>query len=316
LFTLYAFGAVGGVGTFLGLCYLRTGHVKLQVWIAVGVTVAISLLVAWVSCRRALARQASGQSPPVEKQRTWLFRTGVGLLMLWMTFSLFKDFAVALKGHNDRKQTAQVRGDMKSNLRVIRTAAGQADSTGWIPVRSAAGGFSVYVPSPFSEVTTTAEMDGQSVPVVMVGTKTADLKFAALAIELHSGEREIACAEHAIKSLRQFKDAIVCNKRLFKDRFPLMEMEVNVPQVKGFGQAIVTDKTLYILSVESRELTEDVRMTARRFFDSFEIVPSEPNEPTQHGFSTGSTNATSDSGAATGCISTTVKSLESPSAMP
>lgn len=282
LFALYAFGAVGGVGTFLGLCYLRTGHVKLQVWITVGVAVAISLLVVWVSCRRALARQTSGQSPPVEKRRTWLFRTGVGLLMLWMTFNLVKDFAVALNGYNDRKQTAQVREDMKSNLRVIRTSAGQADSTGWIPVCSVAGGFSVYVPSPFSEVTATTEIDGQPVPVVLVGTQTADLKFAALAIELHSGEQEMARAEHAIKSLRQFKNAIVRNKRLFKDRFPLMEMEVNAPQVKGLGQVIVTDKTHYILSVESRELTEEVRTTARRFFDSFEIIPSEPNEPPQH----------------------------------
>jgi len=278
--TILVPSAVVVTGLFLGMRYLQTGTLRPRDWIVITATLVFSVVLVWMSWRWTAARPPSPPSGEAEKRRRWLVHIGVGVLVIGGTFSILKDFAVGWNRHKARRQTTEAREKAKSSVRMIRTSAGQADSTGWIPARSVVGGFYVHVPDHFNEATAMLPVDGRPTPMVMVATRTADLKFVAFSLPYSSGESDMAArARKAVRSLDQFKGAVMCRERWFEDRFPLIEMEVNTPHIKGLGRVILTDETLYSLMVESRELTDEARTTAQRFFDSFEIVPSEQSEP-------------------------------------
>lgn len=276
---LFVPAAVSGIALFLFARHLRMGRLGLQDVIIAGTALAVGLFIFWISGRRTTARWASEQPSPMNRRRRWLLAVGIGALFLSATYSVFEEFRGALKKWNERRQAAVAREEAMNNLHVIRTLAGRPDSAGWVPVSSTAGGFFVYVPGRFNEVTSTVEMGGRETFVVVVGARKGELKLVVMAFkDIGGGQSLEARTQDAIRQLGQFKNAIVCRRHLFADKFPLIEMEMNTAKPKGLGHIVVTDTTVYGLSVEGPELTEDLRATAKRFFDSFAVMPSEPNE--------------------------------------
>ncbi|MGE5294581.1 MAG: hypothetical protein ACM3VT_07120, partial [Solirubrobacterales bacterium] len=163
--------------------------------------------------------------------------------------------------------------------RMIRTSAGQPDATGWVPVLSAAGGFSASVPGRFNEAIAALKIGGRRTPVVIVGVKTEDLEFVAIAAKWTGGSQDLKTrVKTAVRSLCRFKNPVVVKEELFDGKFPLIEMEGDAPAAKGLARIIATDRAVYGLTVEGPALTDDMRADARRFFESFATTAPEPNE--------------------------------------
>ncbi len=274
-----------GVGWFLYVRYRQAGHLHLVDWIIAGSALVMSLLIIRV-CRPKppAAGQDSEESPAVTSQPKWLLKIGLLPLLLLVVYGASPDLQNAAKTRGGRRQVTKALEDATKNAHTIRTRAGQADDTGWVPASSTAGGFFVYVPDCFNEVITTFRIGDRPAPVVAVGAATADLKFVAFAAYDGGSRRNLkARAGDAIKSLRRFTSAVVSREGLFENKFPLIEMEMKARKTRGLLRLIVTDETVYGLAVEGPELTDSVRTTAGRFFDSFALVASEPNELTSSG---------------------------------
>jgi len=193
-------------------------------------------------------------------------------LLLWALYGGSGGFGLAGKKSQDRVRRLET-------PRMIQTLAGQADDSGWVPAASTAGGFSVRVPDLFNEAIATLKLNGRLTPVVIVGARTEELRFVVLAAKWTGGGKDLkARAKSAAKSLSQFKNPVASREELFEGKFPTIEVEGGTPEIKGLARIIATDNAVYGLEVEGPELTDEVRETARRFFDSFAIVAPEPNE--------------------------------------
>jgi hypothetical protein len=69
----------------------------------------------------------------------------------------------------------------------------------------------------------------------------------------------------------------IIKEQLYDERYPLSVLEVTTAKTEGLAQTILIDDGFYVLGVECPEITEQVRMDAKRFFDSFKII-AEPNQ--------------------------------------
>ncbi len=276
---------VGGAGLFLYMRHQQTGHLRLVDWIIAGSILVLSVLIvcaSWFRTTKAWensedSTDSEDSRPLMSGQLRWLLAILLLPLLLWVVYST-DDFQDLLKKAEERTQTKALIEALK-NPHAVRILAGEPDETGWVPAHSAAGGFFVYVPDRFNEVIVALEMEGRPTPVVVVGARTENLKFVALAARWTGGGKDLkGRAKTAVKSLCHFENPVVLREELFEDRFPLVEVEGEVGAAKGLARIIATDKAVYGLAVEGPDLTGDVRAAAGRFFDSFAIVASEPNE--------------------------------------
>lgn len=276
---------VGGAGLFLYMRHQQTGQLRLVDWMIAGSILAVSVLIVCASWfRTTKAWEDSDDSPDSQDSRPmmggqlrWMLAILLLPLLLWIVYSN-DDLMDLWKQPAERAQTKALIEALKSP-RTIRTLAGEPDETGWVPAHSDAGGFFVHVPDRFNEAIVALEMEGRPTPVVVVGARTEEWKFVALAARWAGGPKNLkARIQTAAKSLCQFENPVVVREGLFDGRFPLIEMEGEADAAKGLARIIATDKAVYGLAVEGPELTAGARADARRFFDSFAIVAPEPNE--------------------------------------
>jgi hypothetical protein len=265
---------LGGAGAFLCLRQRQAGHLLPTDWLTAGMIFAVSALLV----RAARPRPAGGDDEDSETrpesiaQRKGLLWIGLVCLFLWILYG-----GAGGLGEGWTKSKGWMRTVRGAHM--IRTLAGQPDETGWVPARSEAGGFSVHVPDSFNEAVTVLKMSGRLTPVVIVGVKTGDLKYVALAAPWTGSGKDLKTrVKAAAKSLCQFEDSVVLREDLFEGRFPLIEIEGDVRAGRGLAKIIATDRAVYGLEVEGPELTDSARADAKRFFDSFAIVAPEPNE--------------------------------------
>jgi len=263
---------LGGAGLFLCLRLRQAGHLRPADWLTAGGIFVLSVLLV-LAARPKSADWQDSETPPNP--------TGQRRGLLWII--LLPLFIWVLYGGSD----GLWKGGAKSPRRmqatdaphVIRSLAGEPDDTGWVRALSAAGGFSVHVPDLFSEAFATLKLNGRLTPVVIVGVRTEELRFVALAAKWSADAKDLkAHAKSTARSLCRLKNPTVSREGLFEDKFPLIEMEGDAAGAEGLARIIVTDKAVYSLEVEGAELTDDARDAARRFFDSFAIVAPEPNE--------------------------------------
>lgn len=276
---------VVGAGLFLYMRHQQTGHIRLVDWIIAGSIVALSVLVVLASRFRTTegwddTEDSAGSDDSrtmVDGQLRWLVVVLLLPVLLWALYSN-GDLLGLFQNPQERAQTAEILEALQSPL-TIQTLAGEPDETGWVPAHSDAGGFFVHVPDRFNEAIVALTLEGRQTPVVVVGARTEDLKFVALAARWAGGAKNLKARTQAVaKSLCQFENPIVVREGLFEERFPLVEMTGETGDAKGLARIIATDEAVYGLAVEGPQLTDAMRADAARFFDSFAILAPEPNE--------------------------------------
>jgi hypothetical protein len=281
---LVAAGAIGA-GLFLRMRHQQTGHLRLVDGVIAGSILALSVLGVFASRFRTTegwddSEDSAGSDdshPLIGGQIRWLVVVLLLPLLLWIVYSN-DDLMDLWKQPAERAQTKALIEALKSP-RTIQTLAGEPDETGWVPAHSDAGGFFIHVPDRFNEAIVALKLECRETPVVVVGARTEDLKFVALAASWTGGPKNLkGRIQTAAKSLCQFENPVVVREGLFEDRFPLIEMTGKTGGAKGFARIIATDKAVYGLAVEGPQLTDAMRADAARFFDSFAILAPEPNE--------------------------------------
>lgn len=276
---------VVGAGLFLYVRHQQTGQIRLVDWIIAGSIVALSVLIVLAPRFRTTegwddsedAASSDDSRPMVGGQLRWLVVVLLLPVLLWALYSN-GDLLGLFQNPQERAQTAEILAVLKSP-RTIRTLAGEPDETGWVPAHSDAGGFFVHVPDRFNEAVVALTLEGRQTPVVVVGARTEDLKFVALAASWMGSRKDLKThVKAAAKSLCHFENPIVVTEGLFEERFPLIEMTGQIGDAHGLARIIATDKAVYGLAVEGPQLTDAMRADAGRFFDSFAILAPEPNE--------------------------------------
>jgi hypothetical protein len=263
---------LGGACLFLCLRLRQAGHLRITDWLTAGGIFVLSVLLVRAARPRGSDWRDSETSEDETGHRRGLLWIILLPLLLWALYGGSDRLGLGGKKSQDRVKTLQT-------PRIMRTLAGQADETGWVPALSDAGGFSVRVPDLFNEAIATLKLNGRPTPVVIVGARAGELKFVVLAAKWTGGGKDLkARVKSAARSLSRFKKPVASREESFGNGFPAIEVEGDAPEAKGFAKIIATDTAVYGLEVEGPELTDEMREAARTFFDSFAIVAPEPNE--------------------------------------
>jgi len=274
---LFVPAGVIALGLFLYTGYLQAGRLTWIDWLAVAGAAVVGSIVFVVSARTVAVREASGASASGTTRRQWWpWLVFIGLT-IFATPRMVRDLHRGFQASRRRSAMAEARAELAGSARVLRTAAGRPDATGYVPAHSEAGGFFVHMPNVFNEMSTTFHLHGQDVTAVGVSSVLAGMRFVVLAVDEGYG-KDVDAPKTICQRLLRVEDSELIEERLFDGRHPLFLIRVKLRDSEGFVQTIFAERQTYVLMADGPQITDTLRETAKVFFNSFAILSSEPNE--------------------------------------
>lgn len=276
---LTVLGTLTAMLGFLGLRFMANGHISRVDIVAVFMAVAVTFLVLWVTFRHTSHRQAAGGTLSSRKRK--ILSAIFVVCLLYCLFSIY--------GFFHRDFTARERGKaeegVRKTVRFVRFKAGERDATGWVTARPVDGQFAVMMPDLFNELRGKIISEGQEEQFSSLVCRFQDAKFAATVIPYEEPDKELAeRRKDFLDKMEQTRGGQVriAEDGLYAETYPrlIVEGHLKANDSNGLAQVVLAEERGYMLSVEAQELTDALRTSASRFFQSFEILTPDPNTAT------------------------------------